>query len=178
MENKAILGELLKGGEERDAIHIAIMPVTAGDYIAPGQRIYVNSDGWARLSGNGNAIADPFLPGQIYPGQNFYALLFPYTIESLRHEWVHPDFPKSQDPQNHTPSENWLRVFADEHYIDFDEMMEAADDLARGHSSSMDICFGMEVDYHERIEFWDRYGQLRGQIITDSVKEEYFRCAC
>lgn len=178
MENKPILGELLKGGEERDAIHIAILPVTAGDYIAPGQRIYVKPDGWANASGNPNAVADPFLPGQVYPGQKFYALLFPYTIESLRHEWVHPEFPKAQDSSSWSGAEAWLREFADDHYVGFDEMMKAADDLVKGHSDTMDICFGMDVDYSERIEFWEHYGQLRNQFIPNSVREEYFSCSC
>jgi hypothetical protein len=90
-ENKPILGELLKGGEERDAIHIAILPVTSLGYIAAGQRIHVTPDGMADTVREINAVADPFLRSQIYPGQKFYALPFPYTIESLRHEWVHKD---------------------------------------------------------------------------------------
>lgn len=177
-ENKPILGELLKGGEERDAIHIAILPATAGDYISPGARINVRPDGWAILQGDPNAIADPFLPGQIYPGQQFYALLFPYTIESLRHEWVHRDFPRPSPPPMYPEAEKWLRDFAEDHYVNFNEMMTAADDLVKGHSDTMDICFGMDVDYNERQEFWEYYGRLKGQFIPNSVKDEYFSCSC
>ena len=175
-ENKPILGEPLKGDEERDAIHIAILPVTAGDYIPPGQRIHVNSKGWASLSrGVHNAVADPFWPRTIQPGERFYAFLFPYTIESLRHEWVHKDFPC---PPVYPEAEKWLRDFAEDHYVGYEDMMTAADDLVKGHSDIMDICFGMDVDYSERIEFWERYGQLRNQFIPNSVKEEYFSCSC
>lgn len=177
-ENKPILGELLGGGEERDAIHIAIMPARACDYIGAGAHIRVDARGEARLDGaSPNAVADPFLRHQIYPGQKFYALLFPYTIESLRHEWVHRDFPLPESDNRHL-SEQWLRTFAEDHYVDYGEMMEAADDLMNGHSSDMDICFGEDVDYSERQDFWNHYSVVRGKVVTDDIREEYFRCAC
>ena len=193
-ENKPILGELLKGEEERDAIHIAILPATAGDYIAPGERIYVKPDGWATRTGERNAIADPFLSHQIYPGQKFYALLFPYTIESLRHEWVHKDFPK---PENTAPisssnpaiqgSINWMTDLANEYasyqydnrhdLSPYEWLMKEADSIVNGDESY--IVFN--VDCHGDIdpqEFWRHYQTIRRVIVALDTAEDIFTCSC
>jgi hypothetical protein len=181
MENKPILGELLKGGEERDAIHIAILPVTAHTYIPAGAQIFIRPDLTAILSGKSNAVADPFLKEQIRPGEKFYALLNPYTIESLRHEWVHKDFPNQNSPAEIEKSLEWMKVYADEMgedswggKMDVDTLLRGADDWIKDGDY---LRWGFDTDYIED-EFWKHYEIIRGVVVPDNKREDFFSCSC
>lgn len=94
MENKVHLGRLVKPEDnaQRDAIHLAVAPVVAAIRLSPGQRISLNVDGKAAPCDRPIGIVDPFLRGDVLPGQTFYMMLLPYTITGLRHEWYHPAF--------------------------------------------------------------------------------------
>ena len=87
-----VLGKLAEGHSERDAVHIAIVPVVAGADLSPGQ--IVSPDGYpAGVTRHRVGIVDPFLTEQVKEGEHFWLLLYPGTITSLRHEWTHPAFP-------------------------------------------------------------------------------------
>lgn len=96
--------------EHRDAIHLAVDPVTAGTSLAPAQKIGI-VNGIAYPSGTVlgdktkvpyHGIVDPFLPvpggGDIavLQGQRFWFVMAPRMVTSLRHVWAHPDFPEAQ----------------------------------------------------------------------------------
>jgi hypothetical protein len=81
------LGEIITGDEKRDAIHIAVAPVTASVKLYPGERVGVDGKNLPHVG-----IVDPFLNGPVLPGQKFWLFLFPNTVTSLRHEWTHPAF--------------------------------------------------------------------------------------
>lgn len=96
------LGMIHTRKEHRDAIHLAVEPVEAGELLDPGQRVYLR-DGKAfktTWDGLGNeiqhppGIVDPFLQIQVQPGERFWLVLNPRTITSLRHVWSHPLFPE------------------------------------------------------------------------------------
>ena len=93
-----VLGKLAEAHSERDAVHIAIVPVVAKQRLLPGE--HVTAEGYkgrwkepkppeAPLIG----IVDPFRIKAIEAGEHFWLLLYPGTITSLRHEWTHPAFP-------------------------------------------------------------------------------------
>lgn len=81
--------------EGRDAIHLAVEPIEAGETLQPNDDVYVN-DGRAYKYGKGKRLGkvDPFLPGSVHPGQRFWLVVYPRMITSLRHVWDHPDFEK------------------------------------------------------------------------------------
>lgn len=112
------LGKLLTGGEKRDAIHIAIAPVVAGQRLAPGVQVGFLEDsksGRVGIDAEPIGIVDPFLLQSVEKGQRFYLFLFPGTVTSLRHDWTHPAFTEAvhvPDPD----SEKWLRKYAVDHY--------------------------------------------------------------
>lgn len=89
------VGHLIAHPEQKDAIHMAIAPVIAGEDILPGTHIGLLADGRAstRCVGNTIGVADPFLFNVIRAGQRFWLFLYPGSISSLRHEWSHPSFP-------------------------------------------------------------------------------------
>lgn len=95
--------------EHRDAIHLAVEPVTAGVTLRRGERIGI-VDGVAYPAGfttgmyetkpnfkvPAQGIVDPFLPDDVARGENFWFIMNPRMVTSLRHVWEHPDFPKGE----------------------------------------------------------------------------------
>ena len=90
------LGRLIEDGERRrDAIHIAVAPVTAAERLVPGQHVGLLQEGNSELVGPCEkciGIVDPFLAGAVEPGQRFWLFLYPGTVTGMRHIWTHPAF--------------------------------------------------------------------------------------
>src|SRR4029077_11817181 len=90
------LGHVIQDGDRRrDAIHIAVAPVTAAVRLAPGQHVgLVREDNveWVGLCDHAIGVVDPFLAEAVEPGQRFWLFLYPGTITGLRHVWTHPAF--------------------------------------------------------------------------------------
>ncbi len=95
------LGKVLDNNTKayRDAVHVAVCPVTAGVTLEPGERVGLTGgqgeSGYhvvANEVGKCIGIVDPFLEGPVQPGESFYLFLFPNTVTSLRHAWTHPAF--------------------------------------------------------------------------------------
>lgn len=155
------LGKIHEREEHRDAIHLAVEPVTAGIRLYPGQHIGV-VDGVAFPTGKLLGIVDPFLTAPIEPGQKFWFVMYPRMVTSLRHVWAHPDFPDGVVAPVTTPavipavpaptragsrrskkevaknpdqllaaSMTWLYNLADRVDITYDRLMEGAEDWVR-----------------------------------------------
>lgn len=95
------LGTIHTHDEFRDAIHLAVEPVEAGEDLAVGQRItYVNGKAYGLRKGEEPiGIVDPFLNTQVKAGQKFWLVVLPRMITSLRHVWSHPAFPDEASVQ-------------------------------------------------------------------------------
>jgi hypothetical protein len=81
---------------KRDAVHVAIAPVTAGEDLMPGDRVVVSYRDVVRKALSGEravAIVDPFLEGPVERNDRVWVLLVPGTQVGLRHHWQHDDFP-------------------------------------------------------------------------------------
>ena len=96
MENGPVLGQLIKDADRRrDAVHIAVVPVTADQPLSPGQHVGLTHPDSAEMAGpcdNNIGIVDPFLVNDVKYGERFWLFLYPGTITSLRHVWTHPAF--------------------------------------------------------------------------------------
>ena len=96
------LGTIHTHIEKRDAIHLGVEPVVAGECLDPGDRIGI-IDGKAYDAGTTRkgkivpymGIVDPFLDRGLDRGDRFWLVVPPRKITSLRHVWEHPDFPDS-----------------------------------------------------------------------------------
>ena len=93
----ATLGTIIDDRAKRDAIHLAVIPATAGHRLSPGWRVAFR-DGKAYADDQDHddnvvGIVDPFLVYDVRKGERFWLVLLPRTIQSLRHVWSHPAFP-------------------------------------------------------------------------------------
>lgn len=95
------IGNIITPAEKRDAIHLAVEPIEAGEKLWPGQdvRIVAGKAYNSVMAGIGHdptpyiGIADPFLRAAINPGDRFWLVIYPRKINSLRHVWTHPELP-------------------------------------------------------------------------------------
>lgn len=187
METLDSLGKILPTGHQqsRDAVHIAVMPVVAGDDLCLGQRLRLAFGTTSMvLSGDRNhddyiGIVDPFLERGPRKGQEFFMWLRPGTINSLRHEWRHPTI----DAANKKPiseAERWLRAFASKWNFDYDEMIAASQEedgyvTARG----IDLHSASELDYGDEDLFWQHIETLTGQEFNAERKSSFmWSCSC
>ena len=101
---------------ERDAIHVAVIPVVAGQQLSPGEHVGRLADGTFgntldRLLG----VVDPFLKQLVEKGQTFWLVLYPNSISGMRHHWSPPAFPMGDGSNKRSESEAWLRDYANKH---------------------------------------------------------------
>jgi hypothetical protein len=105
MDKVPQLGKLLTEDQPRDAVHIAVAPVIAGESLKPGQRIGFIGDAYTvGTDANLIGIVDPYLDRLVSKGQRFYMFLFPNTITSLHHNWTHPAFEAEDTVASYAPT--------------------------------------------------------------------------
>jgi hypothetical protein len=177
------LGTILDDTAKRDAIHLAVIPVIAGEEMDAGQHVTVRDGAaWATSVGEGVGIVDPFLTTELMPGERFWLVLYPRTIQSLRHVWSHPEFPDeptagASGPDRRAESEKWLRSFIDTADCPSYEMVMAT--IADGYETwDPDHLHFDGRDAHGEIppEFWDHVEIVLGRSVRDRPK--YFSCSC
>jgi hypothetical protein len=131
------LGSLIEGDAERDAVHVALIPMIAGEHLSAGEKFCLKFDdrsvalrGDYRNPEEVVGVVDPFLPGfgGVEKGEKFWGMLFPQTVTGMRHHWQHPlfDKPAEEIVAETNYYELWLRNFCDEWNFDFDELIGAA----------------------------------------------------
>ena len=197
-DNIPKVGELIGGVVQRDAIHIAVAPVIAGEPLWPGQDIGFTdeNDGetvGAELSSTHIGIVDPYLHKRPLKGQRFWMFLFPQTITSLRHKWTHPAFEDTLEEA--TVSRNisiaWMEDFASRHdkpYLDdapytMDELIEAGTEFLKDgdyHVQSGSESLRDEMgDEATRKLFWEHYSGITGrELPADFLELQPFSCSC
>ena len=175
------LGSIISENEKRDAIHLGVEPVIAGEKLHPGDHVSLK-DGIAKrtLPTCGVGIVDPFLPKGPEEGQRFWLVVYPRQITSLRHVWEHPSFPASQEIQfkiEESPmseSEKWIRDFASNLGVKYDELLNRAEDYqVNGEYWNQGERFEGEWIPEE---FWDHYKEVTGKEVKD--RYSFLSCSC
>lgn len=184
------VGQLLSGSEGRDAIHIAIAPVVAGESLVPGDRVTFRDDGDTTIVVKCDpalavGIADPFLPKALRPGDRFFMFLNPNTITSLRHEWTHPAFKEGfRSTGDMVASENWLRDFCENNDCPpYKTLMSIItgdfvgdDDTSASIDGNYINLYGMDGHASIPEEFWDHAEVVTGRKFHN--RPSGFSCSC
>ena len=198
--NTPKLGELITGPAHRDAIHIAVAPAIAEEDLESNDRLQIVPDSYKDEDGEKVrvvkasrpeltiGIADPFLrTRRIWKGNEFWMLLVPNSITSLRHEWTHPafkNFPVNQKAYDKTleqsESELWIRNFAGLFHQTYDCLMEAADAYIQYDNFTFD-----NTERYKSVNrslwplFWLHYRVITGQEVPKGKEEDVpFTCSC
>lgn len=189
--NNAI-GKLVPETQGRDAIHIAVAPVIAAERLTAGRHIGFVQEANDQLVGRCEkpiGIVDPFYPGVIQPGERFLMFLYPNTITGLRHEWTHPAFTEKHVEKvteallGTKKSEEWLRKFAGEWHLDYDEMIEAATS-EHGDFGNYVVANGRDLHSPDELGddlelFWQNIENLTGRTFSEEHKEKLgWSCSC
>jgi hypothetical protein len=165
------VGNIITTPQERDAIHVAVAPVIAGELLAPGTHVYVEEGIARRWDGHGQVgIVDPFLRRAVHIHQRFWVFLYPGSITSLRHDWTHPSFEPSYSQQR-------LADFATSIGKTYIELLDATKDYldndAYWHGGSE--FEGLTLPN----TFWDDYERVTGILVKDEKRESgFFSCSC
>lgn len=127
-DTQSLIGTLLLDDKiERDAIHVAVLPVRTACRLDVGQDIgFVWENGLLSgdlVCGEGPnitllGIVDPYLHRERKPteryvkdGDRFFMFLYPNTITDMRHHWTHPAVARpAVDSLEH--SQRWLQRYA------------------------------------------------------------------
>lgn len=176
------LGMIHTREEKRDAIHLAVLPVEAGQNLLRAERVYVYEGKAFRALPEGKSIGivDPFLNDDgVTKGQRFWLVIYPRVITSLRHVWTHPSIADdasastSNDPTRDMAIA-WLQRRAGSLGISYQEILDAGTD--RDYPG----CFGNDIEGPREIEpeFWRYIEIVTGDVTPVSKRPDYFRCAC
>lgn len=178
------IGELITDDcQQRDAIHVAVAPVVAYEKLYPGQLIGLR-DGTneavsrpRREAHNTIGIVDPFLVGPVYPGDKFWAFLFPNTVTGMRHEWQHPAFVEF----SHGVPAAWeyMRGLALGTDYTAEDLVEAGRDYLRsGYRLVQQDSETLREDTNAR-EYWKHFQAITGAVVPASELESVpFCCTC
>lgn len=183
----ATLGTIIDDKQARDAIHLAVEPVIAGEHFRAGDHVALK-DGLAVKAARdyGLGIVDPFLSVDVKPGDRFWLVVYPRQITSLRHVWTHPSFPDAETTAatpdgTKSESEQWMRAWAKEHmgYDYYGDSDTRSDDDAyesaiyAGHNNHV----GPYEDARDHIdnEWWHHWETITGE---KGDRDSYFSCAC
>ena len=198
MAEQTQVGIILEGPAQRDAIHIAIAPVVAGEKLVPGAHVGFIKDGNTELVGVRTketiGVVDPFYKGMISVGQRFYMFLYPQTITSLKHQWTHPAF-KDEIPQYVKPkraadveaSEKWLKNWLSNNDAPSYELVmkvvggptdgSLEDDYYGGSIDSEYFnSYGQDAYGEIPDEFWDHIAVVTGK--EPEYRPKRFSCSC
>jgi hypothetical protein len=80
---------------QRDAVHVAVVPVFAHELLRPGQRVGLVGENLIGPSSDIVGIVDPYLTDVVPKGEKCWLFLLPNTVTGMRHHWVHPRFDSS-----------------------------------------------------------------------------------
>jgi hypothetical protein len=177
------LGKLITSDKGRDAVHVAIAPVTATEKLHPGQGIVLVDGDPNRVKACGPdewaGIVDPFLTAPVFPDQRFWMWMRPGSITALRHEWTHPALDGDAKKQ---AAEAYIRKFADGVGDSYQTVIDGAAAYVASVERSPN---GWDREYlkahkYEGVdvpdEFWDHYEVITGKPVAPDSRGHFFDC--
>ena len=84
---------------KKDAIHVPVVAVVAGETLTPGEQVTINRvkgvpTAYSALGDRTVGIVDPFLKHSVTIYDIFWLFLQPGSVQDLRHEWDTVEFPE------------------------------------------------------------------------------------
>lgn len=97
-----VLGKTPIYRDVRDAVHVAVISVAAGEGLEPGDWVEIEGRGIFALTAmkcssdksEAVGIVDPFRETSVDEGDYFWLVVKPGTVTNLRHHWDHYGIPE------------------------------------------------------------------------------------
>jgi hypothetical protein len=177
-----LLGAVPPANSERDAIHVAVVPMRASELLRPGQRVGVVGPQMAGPSTDVVGIVDPYLVDVVPKDGWFWLALLPNTVTGMRHHWQHSSFTDGFQDLHEKPqkaaSVAWIKAQCEDLGISYDELMDPACEIVNGdyilnglNESSRDHWYSIED------EFWKHYELVTGRSVPTRMRGG-FTCSC
>lgn len=181
------IGGIPNENAQRDAIHIAVAPMIAGERLYACNCVKLSSVDNGVVIGADNddpdciGVVDPFFAAGdgwnkvgVNKGSRVWVFLKPNTISYLRHHWEHPAFTEvERRSKTLTDNEKWLRTFCKQNAMNFEELMRALQNGEDRYAASRDLDFSST----ELAEFWRRVSEYMG--VDQYTRENFqFSCSC
>lgn len=163
------IGKIINSPQNRDAVHMAIVPIEAGQSLSAGVHVGI-SGGRAVAAGNrikAIGIVDPFLTVGVNPEDKFWLFLYPGSITSLRHAWTHPAFGDIEGTLEFSEKQlsvAWMHNFCEKEGLHYGDLLFHTSVGVR-----QDLCDSLG----DNKEFARNFS-----IITGKECPDYFSCAC
>lgn len=192
----ATMGDILTDDVSgRDAVHVAVVSVTAAVHLAPGQDVgFIDSE--QQLVGpcttvDAIGIVDPFIKQTVMSGDRFWLFLYPRTITGLTHSWTHPAFTdespvkknakvteaanaKYSPPSKVLESEQWLKNYCSQYDVpDYYDLLALVE---KNTDSEYITVYGSDAHGEIPDELWTHVENVLGKSIRHRPK--YFSCSC
>lgn len=168
----------------RDAVHVAVNPITATQRLRRGQRIKVVNRVEtvpSKADEDYTGIVDPYLDKPVVnEGETFYLWLRPGSITSLVHSWTHKDLDADLSvelPKELTEVEKstrWIEEYAGTLGFHADLLLNFADNYLKYGNY---INTG-EMQLYLDDEFWDHYEVVTGNKVEKNKRYSFFTCSC
>lgn len=171
----------------RDAVHVAIIPVIAGESLYAGAyfKLAYGSTTSALMCGYGQqdaiGVIDPFLGNMVHikKGDKCWGMLFPDSVTGMRHHWKHTTIDNVEKPKDE--HELWIRRFCDEWNFDYNELIANAtstDDWRYVVARGKDLHSARELGGDEDL-FWEHLEALTDRKFDREHREEMgWSCSC
>lgn len=183
------LSKLAPEGSQRDAIHVAVVPLIAGENLHRSDDIKLSfcknkAYRCERECKEAIGIVSPFLEDYtVKAGDRFWAMLYQNTVTGMRHHWSHPSF-DTPAANVVSSSEVWLREFADKWHFDYDQLIKEASRKSSNDYDRYIVADG--IDLHSRDElgedyytFWTHLEVLTGKKFDQDHREDMgWSCSC
>lgn len=179
----------------RDALHIAVISMPAGDWLNPGEPVRIYSGtvvGCDRNDKDCIGVVDPYIS---YAAKDdlVWVCLNPNTVTTVQHVWEHPAFDisalKPLPKPTKEESEAWLRDFCSKADCpDYDILIAAATDqkVEPADEDYYPVAYKLTDEYlhfggrdaHGRIPFemWDHIENVTGEKCF--LRPKRFSCSC
>lgn len=179
MSMQVNLGHEPEDGAQRDAIHVAVIPMTAHTRLASGDFVSIRpSDGECQRCLKTNrscvGVVDPFRRIPVEAGERFWLFLLPNTIRGMRHHWEHPLFRDESQEQVAVGSLDAVRSAVEStcerrgyRYNGWDETYKL-----------FEIYTGDDEIHGETDEFWQEVAGVLGYPVPEQYRSGSFSCAC
>ena len=165
-------------GDDRDAVHVPIVPVRCKQDFKIAERVKIKHDGSEYVAeycahDDHDGMIDPFLGRDPVKGEVVFMCMRPGSIISLSHVWYHP---KVRHLDQTKAAKMALESFASEIGTDLETLLRRVERYVD--SGDYWVEGGRFEGQRMPNDFWDNYEIVTGTKVEKEDQGHFFSCSC